>query len=198
MPAVAIQVDIELPIAVGSSNEMGAEQLEQRDLEPIIQHMPSGAAWSMVPGRVLFDLLAGVARCFGRINVIERLMVRQLDPMVATYGVNDWERLYALAPGGMDIGARRAAIIAAIRARGGQSIPYWTALLESFGYTNVVVTPLENRFRCGDRIRKRLQSNYWAFAFRISADSIPELDDAMMARVRRGVRATVYIDFVLT
>lgn len=198
MPVVELEANIEIVVVLGNANNVEAFQLERRDLMPLIQHMPPGKAWSVFGETVLNALLTGLARCFGRINVLERLVIRQFDPMTATFGLADWERVLALDGGEMDLADRRAAVISAVRARGGQSIPYWMELLKSFGYSNVEITPLENRFRCGDRIRKRIQNNYWAFAFRISADSIPNLDEAMMARVRGGVRATVYVDFNLT
>lgn len=196
MPAVDIPIDIEL--ALGPST-IDAEVLTERDLVPLIQHFPPGWAWVWERGSNLWNLARGVAQTFGRVDALERGLVRQLDPATADFGLEDWERVVGLVAGELELGveARRAAVLARLRARGGQTIAYWIAFLQNLGYHNVQVTPLAHRFRCGSRIRHRLQRHAWVYALQIEADSIPGLDDSMMAAVRQGMRAIVYLRFVL-
>lgn len=197
MPAFNVQVDAAVALSVGGSNEAGGELLHERFLSPLIQRMPTGRAWrTLERSTVMHALLRGLARCFGRIDVYERTMIAQLDPSTSTFGLNDWERVLDLDPGGMTLAERRSAVIAALRARGGQSIPYWVEFMENLGYTNVVVTPLEDRFRMGDPIRKRLQGNAWAFAMQITADSMGgAMDDYVSELVEAALRGTVYVWF---
>ncbi len=194
MPAVNIDVEATLSLSAGNRNNVAVEQLDQRDKQPLIQHMPPGDAWRVLArSTVIHSIMCGIATCFGRVGVIERLMIRQADPATATIGLENWENILDIDGVGLTLEERRANIIAALRARGGQSIPYWEQLLEDLGYTNVV-TPLENRFRMGDQLRKRLQGNGFAYAFQITMDSQGAAKDAYTkALIEDALRATVYV-----
>lgn len=186
---VTFTIDLEPPLV---------DVLSERHLQPLVQLMPQGVAWNYRPGSRLLDLLRGVARTFGRVDVGYRSLPRQLDPHTVTWAIADWERLLEISGGDLTLAERRLKVLAALRARGGQSGPYFREQLETLGYTNVVITRLGNPFRCGDRIRKRLQGAGWMYTFLISADSIPTLDEEMMAAIRDGLRASVIVHFNLT
>jgi uncharacterized protein YmfQ (DUF2313 family) len=196
MAAVDVEVLFETVISPDSVGD--SEIITEDDFDAIVQHFPLGFAWVWAKGSNLWNLARGMAKNFGRVDTIERAVVRQLDPNTADFGLETWEGILGLDRGDLTDEERRTAIIAALRARGGQSITYWTELLESLGYENVVITPLSNYFRMGDRIRKRLQGAEWAYAFKISADSIPAFDDAMIEAVLASKRATTYVCFDLT
>lgn len=164
----------------------------------IIQIMPQGFAWNYEAGFRMRRLVDAIALCFGRLDWHGRHLADQVDPHTATLGLLDWERVLKLEPGTLTLAQRRDAVLAKLRARGGQSIPYWKAFLENLGYTNVSIETLEDRFRCGNKIRKRLQSNAWALAIKINATSIPALDDSMKAKVGEAAEATLYVQFNLT
>jgi len=195
MPAVVVTVDAVIDVGLP---DVAADVVTLRYREALVQHLPTGLAWVFEEDTAMGRLVTGVAKCFGRIDVFERAVVRQLDPRTADFGLVDWERVLRLDLAGLTLAQKRTKVMAAVRARGGQSIPYWTAFLEGLGYENVVVESLEDRFRCGDRIRKRLQGHAWAYTIKISANSIPDLDEQMMASVKKAAKTTTIVHFELT
>lgn len=196
MPAVQFQATLQ--VSASLTDPVEVDLLNEQHLVPLIQLMPQGLAWDYSEGTPLRRLLRGVALTFGRIDVWQRAVIRQLDPHTASFALENWEKLLGLTAGDLDELERRLKILAKLRARGGQSGPYFKEQLETLGYQNVVITRLGDPFRCGDRLRKRLQNGGWMYAFLISATSIPELDDEMMSAIRAGLRATVAVHFNLT
>lgn len=186
---IKCEIDLHDPVVVVMS---------ERHLPALIQLMPQGVAWNYKAGSRLRELLRGVARTFGLVDVGYRSIIRQLDPNTVTFAVSDWERLLGISAGDLTLEERRVKILAALRTRGGQSGPYFKSVLEALGYQNIVITRLGNPFRSGDRIRKRLQGSGWRYTFKISADSIPSLDEEMMAAIRAGLRATTIVHFDLS
>lgn len=170
----------------------------ERLVGPLIQHMPQGRkVWVFEPGTVLMDLIRGCARAIGWVDALGRSEVRQLDPSKATWGVAKWEEILGLSAGSLSLAKRRQNVISALRARGGQSIAYWKAILIALGYTDIVITRLGDPFRCGDRCGHRLQGPDWMFALEFAATSIPDQDDLMQEVVLAGVRATTLVKFTL-
>lgn len=63
-------------------------------------------------------------------------LLAEMFPQTASVTIEEWEARYAITPAaGEALQQRQAAVLAAIQARGGLSIPYFTALAAVWGYT---------------------------------------------------------------
>ena len=114
--------------------------------------LPRGMAWPRDPDAVLTAVLDGLAaelaRHHGR---TEDLLYRESWPPSALEMLADWERVLGLPdicmPAVTALEERRAHVISRLRARGGQSIAYFTGIALDLGYP---VQVQEFRpFRCG-------------------------------------------------
>ena len=133
--------------------------------------LPRGAAWTRRPGAVLSRLLAAEADELARIDRRTDDLLSEADPRNATETLSDWERVLGLpdgcAPNATSTRERRAAVLAKFTSVGGQSVPYFTALAASLGYT-VTIT----KFRphtCEHDCEHAVYDDPWAFAWQVNA-----------------------------
>lgn len=122
--------------------------------------LPVGQAWSRQPGATLTKLLDGIALELGRAH--DRLvdLVEEADPQTTTELLGDWERVVGLPDCCIGIAstveARRAAVVARLAHRGGQSAAYYMALCAGYGWA---ITVTDYRLfragwsRVGDQLR---------------------------------------------
>lgn len=195
MPAVPFTA---IGVFGAGPDHVKVDVLNERPMATLVALMPTGLAWDYSEDSVLRRLLRGVAQTFGRVDVYQRAVIAQLDPRTATFAIDRWETLLELSAGDLTLVERRLQALAALRARGGQTGTYFREQLEALGYEGIFIEPLGNPFRCGDRLRKRLQNTGFRYAFKIRAFSIPALDAEMIAAVRDGLRATVIVHFELS
>lgn len=67
------------------------------------------------------------------------LLLREMLPQSAGDGIADWERVCGIISDSSDtLQMRQARVVAKLRERGGLSIPHFTALAASWGYTVVI------------------------------------------------------------
>ncbi len=67
------------------------------------------------------------------------LLLREMLPQSAGDSIADWERVCGIDPDATDtLQMRQARVVAKLRERGGLSIPHFTALAASWGYTIVI------------------------------------------------------------
>jgi len=148
-------------------------------LDQLKQLLPPGPAFPRDEDTTFNRLLGAIAEEFGRFDVRVERLPEEADPRTALELLPDWERVAGLPDVctgtiATTVPERRAAIVAKITARGGQSLAYLTSLAANLGYAVVIseYRPLRARFRAGSRCH----SVDWAFAFKVevlAADAIP-------------------------
>jgi len=114
--------------------------------------LPPGDAWPREPDAVLTRLLLGLAHELARVDGRAGNLLDEVDPRTALEMLAEWERVCGLpdscAPLGETIQRRRAAVVARLTARGGQSPAYYVALAAALGYA--VEIEEFRPFRCGE------------------------------------------------
>lgn len=148
-------------------------------LDQLKQLLPPGPAFPRDEDTTFNRLLGAIAEEFGRFDARVERLPEEADPRTALELLPDWERVAGLPDVctgtiATTVPERRAAIVAKITARGGQSLAYLTSLAANLGYAVVIseYRPLRARFRAGSRCH----SVDWAFAFKVevlAADAIP-------------------------
>ncbi len=133
--------------------------------------LPRGLAWPRDPEARLTDLLAGLATTQARQHArTGDLSERESDPAQALELLSDWEAAYGLPdpclPLNATIEQRRAALLARIAARGGQSIAYFTEVAAALGYDILVEEFRPFRVGAG-RVGTPIYGQDWASAWRI-------------------------------
>lgn len=78
-------------------------------------------------------------------------LLREMMPQSAGDSISDWERVCGVTPEDTDtLQIRQARVISRLRERGGLSIPHFTVLAASWGYTIVIEELLANTDDLGD------------------------------------------------
>ncbi|SLN77628.1 YmfQ family protein [Oceanibacterium hippocampi] len=100
--------------------------------------LPEGLAWPAAPDSVLGQLLAGLAGGLARVHNRGVDLAEEALPTATRELLPDWERVAGLpdpcTPAGSTAEERRLALLARLRARGGQSAAYFTGLAGDLGY----------------------------------------------------------------
>ena len=145
--------------AIASDYRRGLQQL-----------LPPGPALPREDGAWLTRLLDTFAQELARIDARALRLIEELDPRTALELLPDWERICGLPDAcsgtiAVTVPERRAAILAKLTSRGGQSIAYLTTLAAALGYSVAIseFRPLRAGFHSGDRCG----GNAVAFAFRV-------------------------------
>lgn len=78
-------------------------------------------------------------------------LLHEMFPQSASAGIADWERVCGVSPASGDsLQIRQGRVIAVLRARGGLSLPYFTALAATWGYTITIEELLAGTDGLGD------------------------------------------------
>lgn len=136
--------------------------------------LPQGPAWPRDPAALLTRLLDGFAEEFSSIDARGTQLLDEADPRTTYELLADWERVAGL-PGtcallaGIDLSVeqRRAALLAKITERGGQSRAYFIALAARLGFT-VTITEF-HEWSVNDDVEYALNGSDWNFAWQINA-----------------------------
>ena len=112
--------------------------------------LPQGAAWPRDGDAVLTALLAEE---LARVDARALKLIEEADPRTADELLEDWERVTGLPDPCTEglantLQERRAAVVAKLTLRGGQSIAFFLAVAESLGYDGVSVEEFRP-FVCG-------------------------------------------------
>lgn len=134
--------------------------------------LPRGWAWPRDPESVLMRTWAGLAGEFARLHARDCDLLREAYPGTALETLPDWERVCGLpdpCTGPLEtLQQRRAAVLAKLASRGGQSRAYYIAVALAAGYR---ITIEEFRqFRAGrNRAGDRVYGEDWLYAWRVTA-----------------------------
>lgn len=187
------------PFAAVFGSTSGAEHPEVT--AALIQLLPPGGVWDASPGAVLYATLQAVADELERVRLRGLDLIEESDPRTATETIDAWERMVGLPDAQVPelpatLEARRVAVTAKLVATGGQSLAYWTALVEAAGYTLVRIE-LASMTRVGARVGARAYGDAWAYSMAlVAADPVPgALTQAqLLAVVRANVHAHIWAD----
>lgn len=136
------------------------------------QLLPPGAAWPREAEATLTKLLEALAQGLALVHNRAEALIEEADPRTTAEMLTDWERVAGLPDpcSGLaeTVQERRAAVVAKLTSRGGQSIAFLEALAAAYGFT---VTVSEFRpFRAGiNRAGDPLNGEWWPYVFQINA-----------------------------
>lgn len=100
--------------------------------------LPRGLAWTCEPGGILDGLMMAIADGLARLHGAAAALIDEVDPRSTTALLADWERVTGLTAGGLTTAQRRAAVLAQLRATGGQAPSYFVSVAASLGYTVMI------------------------------------------------------------
>lgn len=136
--------------------------------------LPQGPAWPREPAALFTRLLDGFAEEFARVDGRAGQLIEESDPRTTYELLADWERVAGL-PGtcallaGIDLTVeqRRAALVAKLTERGGQSRAYFIALAARLGFTITITEFSEWTFDSDDDTP--FYGWEWNFAWQVNA-----------------------------
>lgn len=134
--------------------------------------LPPGIAWKSEDGTSMRDLLTAMADELARVDARSEALHDEADPRTTVELLADWERVAGLpdncALGVQTLQERRAALVARMTARGGQSRIFFVQLAASLGF-EVSITEYRP-FRAGiSRAGDALTNGDWIFTWRVNA-----------------------------
>lgn len=133
--------------------------------------LPPGKAWTREPDADLTKLLRGLAEEFARVDRRAEDLIEEADPRTCYELLPDWEEFASLPDAchgqAVSIEERRAALVARLTARGGQSRPFFIALAAALGY-QIGITEY-SPFQAGSTAGDRLTNGDWVFAWQVDA-----------------------------
>lgn len=135
--------------------------------------LPTGTAWPTDPGSMLSALVSGLARGCTRLHNRGVDLIDECIPSTSSELLSDWERVCGLpdacsAGEAITIEARRAAVVAKLSARGGQSRAFFISLAAALGY-EITITEF-GPFKVGSsKVGDPLCSAEWRHVWRVHA-----------------------------
>lgn len=100
--------------------------------------LPQGEAWPREPDSVLGRVLRGLGGVFARVHNRGLDLIEEADPRTTSELLVDWERVCGLPDAcsglGETVAQRRAAVLARLTARGGQSRAYYVEVAQALGF----------------------------------------------------------------
>ena len=150
--------------------------------------LPQGPAWPREPAALLTRLLDAFAEEFSRVDARADLILTESDPRTTYELLYDWERVAGL-PGtcallagvNLTVEQRRAALVAKLTERGGQSRAYFIALAARHGFT-VTITE-HHEWSVNDDVEAALNGADWNFAWQINAPLNTVIDMTVASNV---------------
>ncbi|TCS62596.1 YmfQ family protein [Varunaivibrio sulfuroxidans] len=142
-------------------------------LDQLQQLLPPGAAWPREPAATLTRLLAAMADGLADADGRAGDLIDEDDPRTTLEMLADWERVAGLpdkcaAGAAVTIQQRRAALTAALTARGGQSRQYFIDLAATLGYAVTIVE--HGPFQAGlSAAGAPVSAEQWRFVFTVAA-----------------------------
>ncbi|MBO3274119.1 YmfQ family protein [Pseudomonas schmalbachii] len=146
------------------------------------QLLPPGRAIPADPGSTAYELLDGMAQELARLDARGDVLLLEVNPATTNELLPDWERVAGLpdkcsANAPSSIQARRQALLAKLRATGGQSADYYISVAAALGYTITITEfrPFEvGRSTVGEALTNADAG--WVYTWRINAPGTTTLD----------------------
>ena len=143
----------------------------QTYLQALQQLLPPGAVWPREDGAVLTGLLGAFAEGAARIDRRMDDLLEESDPRSALEMLPDWETFVGLPDlcVGMPetLAQRRAAVVARLTARGGNSRAYFINLAKALGF-EITITEY-GPFTCESGCDDPLGDEDWRFVWQVNA-----------------------------
>ena len=141
--------------------------------------LPPGRAFTGEAGTVTADLLDALAQELTRIDARAVSVFEEALPDTTRELLPDWERVVGLpdacAPLDTSESARREAVVARLRAQGGQNADYYIQLAAWLGYPGGVVEEFAGRaFTANSNCTDHLYSDPWRFVWILEVPRLPD------------------------
>lgn len=112
--------------------------------DALLSLLPRGRVWPREPGSTQHQLMAGVAPTFERLDARAQQLLFDAFPVNTVELLAEWEATLGLPDPcegeGQTLEQRRAQVVVKLFTGGGQSVPYYEAVLSRLGYTNAEIT----------------------------------------------------------
>ncbi|WFX01693.1 YmfQ family protein [Citrobacter braakii] len=139
-----------------------------RSLLPAFSYDPNG--------KYLSAELQAEANLMDTVRVSAARALGSITPFYSSMTLSDWERVYELTPrDGATQQERRENVLVKMAATGGLSIPYFTSLAASLGYTITITEPLAFQAgvnRAGDRLF--VEGMRWVWQVNVLGNGVPK------------------------
>lgn len=152
--------------------------------------LPTGRVWPREPDAVLPRVMEALGPTYGRMTARALGLLRDAPAGTLDEMLPDWEATLGLpdpcAGDAPSLPQRRASVRAAIAAQGGQSAPYFVAILAALGRTGTVTNFAPARaglLAAGEP----LYGPEWSHAWLVTLDAAPSDGDAATDAVVRCV-----------
>lgn len=180
---------------------MSAPQYSAADFLRAIQSlMPRGRVWPRSPEAVQTKVLAGLTKGYERQTLRCGQLLVDAYPETTFELLPEWEETLGLpdpcagiAP---TVAARRAQVVARLKAQGGQSVAYYIAFAAALGYTITITQYVPARagvLRAG----QPLNGNDWAHAWKVTSPTFT-IHYAQAGILSAGEPLSYWGDTVLT
>ncbi len=140
-------------------------------LHMLQQLLPIGAAWPREAEATLTQLLTAFADSLARTHNRAMDLLEESDPRAATEMLSDWETTTGLPDACADAATtmqeRRAAVLAKLTSRGGQSRQFFIDLAKTLGFDGTITE--FKAFTCETACEDPCCDEPWRFAWRINA-----------------------------
>jgi uncharacterized protein YmfQ (DUF2313 family) len=161
------------PTALGDQETQQVCGFTVEDYAQVLSDLlPWGWAWARDPESVLMLTIEGLAAEFARVHQRDCDLLAESYPGTALETLTDWERICGLPdPCTGTLGTiqqRRAAILAKLAARGGQSRQYYIDVALAVGFT--ITIEEFDAFRVGrNRVGQALYGTDWMYYWRVTS-----------------------------
>ncbi|MCM0018494.1 MAG: DUF2313 domain-containing protein [Tagaea sp.] len=146
-----------------------ATHAEYRD--QLVVLLPPGPAWTVEPGSTRHRALEALAAEFARIDARMGDLLEESDPRTTLELLPEWERVAGLpdpcAGQATTIAERRARLVRALTARGGQSRAYFIGVAAALGFAVTIEEFFP--FVCVSDCDDSLNPDPWRFVWRVRA-----------------------------
>lgn len=127
-------------------------------------------------GKYLSAELQAEANLMDAVKASAGRVLASITPFYASMTLADWERVYEVVPReGATQQERRENVLVKMAATGGLSIPYFTSLAASLGYTITITEPRAFQAgvnRAGDRLF--VEGMRWVWQVNVLGNSVPK------------------------
>jgi uncharacterized protein YmfQ (DUF2313 family) len=157
--------------------------------------LPRGLAWPREPESVIAKVMGGCAEEFARVQGRAEALIDEADPRTAYELLPDWERVYGLPDGCVktdgSVRERQMAVATKASALGGASIPYFTAIAATLGFSIEIeefaafTAESDCMQDCGD--------DDWAYVWQVGVQEGDDLGDYADAWLNADSNADEYV-----
>ncbi|CAG9172368.1 YmfQ family protein [Cupriavidus respiraculi] len=140
-------------------------------LDHLLGLLPRGPAWPRGRDAITVKQMDAVGTELARIDARVDDLLDEADPRTTTQLLGQWEALFGLPDPCLtpatSIADRRGRLLQRIVFQGGQSMAFFTGLLNAMGYAGVTVTEFRP-FRANSKCNSALNQGGWRNAWRVN------------------------------